>query len=230
MPNRDGFEIRTGIDESQVRNAQREFESAESRLDSALQGKKRGNTGNNSTRFVDAQRTIERSTKAVFELIDVQYPSKHAIEPISHQACNLLNAVSDTVDDIRYFEQKEGLLDNEELKRMHREEVARLLFLCDMFGDMYQVASYGIDEQNIRLQADDFIRYSDYEYAIEYALVALRISDVVIDSIATGRLPYIDPPSGSGPLEKLSRIKGRNYGVTAPRTDYDPVKEYRRKL
>lgn len=229
MPNRDEFEIRSGIDESQVRNAQREFESAESRLDSALQRERR-NTENYNTRFVDAQRTIERSTKAIFELTDVQYPSEHAIDPRSREARNLLHAVSDKVDEIRYFQQKEGLLSNEELKRMHREEVARLIFLCDMFGDMYQVASYGIDGENIRLQADDFIQFSDHEYAIEYALVALRISDVVIDSISTGRLPYVDPPSGSGPLEKLSRIKGRTYGVTLPETEYDPVKEYRREL
>lgn len=229
MPNRDGFEIRSDIDASKVRNAQREFEIAESRLDSALQVERR-NTENYNTRFVDAQRTIERSTKAVFELLDVQYPSQHAIDPTSHEARNLLHALSDEVDEIRYFEQKEGLLNNEELKRMHRKEVARLLFLCDMFGDMYQVASYGIDEQNIRLQADDFIQYSDHEYAIEYALVALRISDVVIDSIATGGLPYVDPPSGSGPLEKRSMIKGNTFAAMPSQTDYDPVKDYRREL
>lgn len=224
------FKIRNDFGRSQVRSAQREFEVAESKLDSALQGKKRNSSEMYSARFVDAQRTIERSTKAVFELMDVQYPSSHAIDPRSQNARNLLHAVSDTVGDIKYFEQKEGMMNNEELKRIHKNEIARLIFLCHMFGEMYTLASYGIDEEDIRLQAGEFIHYSEHEYAIEYALIALRISDVLIDSIATGELPYTDPPTGAGPLEGRSRITGKSYGVTLPNTDYDPVKEYRREL
>ena len=225
-----GFEVRSGFDPSQVRNAQHEFEAAESRLDSALQARKRNKTENGGMRFVDAQRTIERSTKAIFELMDVQYPNEHAIDPRDREARNLLNSVSSEVDDIVYFEEKQGFMNNEELRRFHTGEVARLIFLCDMFGDMYELASCGIDKEDIRLQADAFIQYSDYEYAIEYALAALRISDVIIDSIATGQLPYTDPPSGEGPLEGRSRIEGRFYGVTNPDHDFDPVKEYRREL
>jgi hypothetical protein len=229
---RDGnrFEIRSDFDRDRVRNAQHEFEAAESRLDSALQAKKRGRTENRGMRFVDAQRTIERSTKAVFELMNVNYPSEHAIDPRSREARNLLHSVSDAVGDIKYFEQKEDLLDNEELKQLHIGEVARLIFLCDMFGDMYELASYGIDKEDIRLSANDFIQFSDYEYAIEYALASLRISDVIIDSIATGQLPYTDPSTGAGPLEGRSRIKGDYYGVMLPKVDFDPVKEYRREL
>lgn len=230
MQEGNGFEIRSDFDRNQVRNAQHEFEAAEARLDSALQARKRDKSENSGMRFVDAQRTIERSTKAVFELMAVQYPNEHAIDPRDREARNLLNAVSSEVDDIAYFEQEQGFITNEEMKRLHTGEVARMIFLCDMFGDMYQLASYGIDKEDIRLQADTFIRYSDYEYAIEYAVVALRISDVVIDSIATGQLPYTDPPTGEGPLEGRSKIEGRFYGVTHPDHDFDPVKEYRREL
>jgi hypothetical protein len=230
MPNGNEFEVRSDFDRNQVRSAQHEFEAAESRLDSALQARLRGSRENCNMRFVDAQRTIERSTKAVFELMDVQYPTEHAIDPRSQEARNLLHAVSATVDDIRYFEQEEGITDNEELIRLHTGEVSRLLFLCYMFGSMYVLASYGIDEQDISIQANDFIQFSDYEYAIEYALTSLRISDVIIDSIATGQLPYIDPPTGSGPLEGRSYIRGEHYGVTHPNRDFDPVKGYRREL
>lgn len=222
--------MRDGIERDRVRNAQQEFEVAESRLDSALQARMRDSSENCNMRFVDAQRTIERSTKAVFELMDVHYPSEHAIDPTSQEARNLLHAVSDTVNDIEYFEQREGLMTNEQLERIHIGEAARLTFLCYMFGNMYPLAEYGIDTQDIRIPADDFIQFSDYEYAIEYALAAIRIADVLIDSVATGQLPYIDPPTGSGPLEGRSTIKGSHYGVRLPDADFDPVKEYRREL
>lgn len=230
MRNEREFEIRSDYDQGQVRNAQREFEAAESKLDSALQARMRDRSENSNMRFVDTQRSIERSTKAIFELVDVHFPSKHAIDPRSEEARNLLHAVLDTVDDIRYWEQKERIMDNKELKRVHTGEVARLLFLCYMFGNMYELASYGLERQDISVKSNDFIQFSDYEYAIEYALVALRISDVVIDTIATGQLPYTDPPTGSGPLEGRSAIKGEYYGVTHPDIDFDPVKEYRREL
>lgn len=222
--------IRDDFDENQVRRAQREFESAESRIDSTLQaGRDRGSEDDN-VGFVDAQRAIERSTKAVFELMDVNYPSEHAIDPRSQAARNLLHAISDTVDGMDHWDQKQGLLTNKQLKQLHAEEVARLTFLCYMFGNMYELASYGIDKEDIRLQANEFVQYTEYEYAVEYAFVALRIADVVIDSIATGRLPYVDPPTGSGPLEKRSSIKGRHYGVALSEQDFDPVAEYRREL
>lgn len=230
MTDRRKFEIRSDFDRSRVRSAQREFENAESRLDSALQAKNRGNDESCNSRFVDTQRTIERSTKAIFELMDVQYPSEHAIDPRSREARNLLHAVSNAVDDVRYWEQEQDLMDNRELKQLHTGEATRLIFLCYMFGNVYEIASYGIESEDIRLQADDFIQFSDYEFAIEYALVSLRVSDVIIDSIATGQLPYVDPPTGSGQLEGRSSITGRHYGVTQPGTNFDPVKEYRREL
>lgn len=230
MTDRRGFEIRSGFDNSLVCSAQHEFENAESRLDSALQASNRRNDENCNSRFVDAQRTIERSAKAIFELVDVQYPTKHAINPRSQEACNLLHAVSDIVDNIRYWEQKEGLMDNRELKQLHTGELARLIFLSHMFGNVYGLASYGIDSENMRVQADEFIQFSDYEFAIEYAITSLRISDVIIDSIATGQLPYVDPPTGSGELEGRSSITGTHYGVTLSNTNSDPVKQYRREV
>lgn len=230
MRRRGAQEVRADFDREQVRNAQREFEAAESKLDSALREAKKDRGRDHNMRFVDAQRAIERSTKAVFELLDVQYSSEHSIDPRSQDARNLLHAASATVDDIEYFEEKEGLMNSDELRQQHVEEIARLLFLCYMFGDMYELASYGIDKENIKVSGSDFMQYSEHEYAIEYALAALRISDVIIDSIATGELPYVDPPTGSGPLEARSRIRGEYYGVTLPEVDFDPVKEYRREL
>ena len=222
--------IRDDFDENRVRKAQREFESAESKIDSTLKASNNRSAKNDNMRFVDAQRAIERSTKAVFELMEVNYPSEHTIDPRSQDARNLLHAISDAVNDIEYWVQNEGIQNNDELKRMHTEEVARMLFLCYMFGDMYEIASYGIDKEDIRLQANDFIQFSEYEYAVEYALVALRISDAVIDSIATGQLPYTDPRTGSGPLEGRSAVDGRHYGVTLSGHNFDPVAEYRREL
>ncbi|MFC4357148.1 hypothetical protein ACFO0N_04190 [Halobium salinum] len=222
--------IRNDFDNSLVRKAQNEFEIAESRLDSALKstGEERGTS--HSTRFVDAQRSIERSTKAIFELMNVQYPPDHAINPKSQSGLNLLNAISAEVDSIEYFEQKRGHITQEELKRMHTGEVGRLMFLCYMYGNVYSLVSYGINEERFSLSPDDFVSYSDHECAIESALAGLRISDVIIDSIATGELPYTDPPTGTGPLEKRSKIRGDFYGVRLPETDYDPVPEYRREL
>ncbi|MDB2263757.1 hypothetical protein PM025_06300 [Halorubrum ezzemoulense] len=223
-------EVRDDFDREQVRNAQREFEAAESGIDSALRAIRRNRGGDYNMRFVDAQETIERSTKAVFELLDVQYSAEHSIDPRSQEARNLLHAVSDAAGEIEYFEQREGFISSDELRQQHVREVARLVFLCYMFGDLHSLASYGINEESITVSATDFIQYTEHEYAIEYALVALRIADVVIDSIATGELPYVDPPTGEGPLEGRSRIKGRHYGVIPSEMDFDPVKEYRREL
>ncbi|MDB2275872.1 hypothetical protein PM022_15250 [Halorubrum ezzemoulense] len=230
MRRKDTHEIRDDFDREQVRNAQREFEAAESGLNSALRKTEKDRDNDYNMRFADAQTTIERSTKAVFELLDVQYPAKHTIDPRSREGRNLLHAVSAAVDDVEYLELREGLLSRSELKRQHIGEVARLLFLCYLFGDVYGLAKYGIQEEDIRVPATDIIQFSEQEYAIEYALVALRISDVIIDSIATGELPYVDSPTGDGPLEKRSEIVGNHYGVKLPGMDFDPVNEYRREL
>lgn len=230
MRRKDTHNIRADFSQEQVRNAQREFEAAESGLNSALRRAEKDRDNDYNMRFADAQTIIERSTKAVFELLDVQYPAKHTIDPRSREGRNLLHAVSAAVDNVEYLELREGLLSRSELKRQHVGEVSRLLFLCYLFGDVYGLVKYGIQEEDIKVPATDIIQFSDHEYAIEYALVALRISDVIIDSIATGELPYVDPPSGDGPLEGRSKITGRHYGVTLPEMDFDPVKEYRREL
>lgn len=225
------MQIRSDINLSRVKNAQEEFEMAESKLDSALQYTREGETTNHAAAFVDAQRSIERSTKAIFNLMDVQSPNKHAIAPDSQEGRNLLNAISGEVTSLGFPAQVKGLATKEQVEEIHVRAVARLMFLCEMYGRMYTLASYGIDEPDFKLPANRIVEDGEYDSIVESAVTGLRISDAVIDSIATGELPQTSRPTGvEGPMERRSAIKGSNYGIGKQMSNYDPISDYRREL
>lgn len=223
--------IRSGISHELVERAHLEFQSAESKFDSAMQFRREVDNPNYAAVFVDAQRSIERSTKSIFKLMDVQHGTDHQISPESERGCNLLNSIKHEVLDINYPIQGEWGLTKQEIADIHTQEVARILFLCEMYGNMYPISDYGIDEPNFQMPANKFIKSGEEEVIIESAVTGLRIADAVIDSIATGEMPRTGRPSGpEGPMEELSGIKGTHYGVGKQMTDADPVSEYRRKL
>lgn len=223
--------VRSDIDKGRVREAQQEFEMAESKLDSALQHTRESDKPNNAADFVHGQRSIERSTKAIFRLMNVHFPNKHAIDPASQDGRHLLNAISDEVTTLNFPSQMEGHLTEDEIEELHVRAVSRLMFLCKMYGEMYTLASYGIDETDFQLSPNKLVEDGEYSVILESAVTGLRISDAIIDSIATGELPRTNRPTGKeGPMEHRSAIEGKFYGVGKRLTDYDPVSEYRRKL
>jgi hypothetical protein len=223
--------IRTDIERSQVKNAQEEFEMAESKLDSVLQYTRERDDPNHADCFVDAQRCIERTTKAIFKLMDVDHPNKHSISPESQKGRDLLNAISDEVTSLDYPQLVRGPLTERDIRDIHVRAVSRLMFLCEMYGNMYTIAYYGIDEPDIQLPPNQIVDDGEYESILESAVSALRISDAVIDSISTGELPRTRRPSGlEGPMEDRSGIKGAHYGIGKQFTEHDPVSQYRRQL
>lgn len=223
--------MRSGIDRNRVKNAQDEFEMAEAKLDSALQFTRDGDNPNHAASFVDAQRSIERSTKAIFKLMNVQHPNIHDIGPDSQPGRNLLNAISDEVISLEFTEQVEGIFTIQEVEEIHVRAVARLMFLCKMYGGMYTLAAYGIDKSDFELSPNNIVEDTEYSLIVESAVTGLRISDAVIDSIAKGELPRSHRPGGlEGAMERRSAIKGGHYGVGKQLSDYDPISDYRRKL
>lgn len=234
--------LRPDIRRERVQKAQREFEHAEDRFDSTLKYEREGSARNYAVKFVDSQRCIERSCKAIFKLMDVQYEREHAISPRSNEGTNLLNKISEIVSDLAENEPhtlpeydpsdppRIGITP-ERLEQITVNATARIMFLSEMYGNMYSLASYGIDMNNVELAPNDFIQYQEHEYAIESALSSLRIADVLIDLIATGELPRSSRPSGQeGPIESLSAIRDRHYGVGKQFNEHDPIAEYRRNL
>jgi hypothetical protein len=225
------MEIRTDIKRDRVRNAQEEFEMAESKLDSVMQYTREGDDTNHANCFVDAQRSIERSTKAIFKLMEVNYPNEHSIGPESKDGRNLLNAIADEVTDLNFFQVVQGPFTEHDIERIHVRAVARLMFLCEMYGNMYTLAYYGIEKEDFQLSPNQIVDDSEYENILESSVTALRISDAVIDSISTGELPRTRRPSElEGPMEDRSDIKGEHYGVGKHFTEYDPVSDYRREF
>lgn len=225
------MEIRTEINRDRVKNAHEEFEMAESKLDSVMQYTREGDDVNHANCFVDAQRSIERSTKSIFKLMEVNHPNDHSIGPESNEGRNLLNAVADEVTDLNFPQMVRGPFTEGDIVQIHVRAVARLMFLCEMYGNMYTLAYYGIDKEDFQLPANQIVDDGEYETILESAVTALRISDAVIDSISTGELPRTNRPSGlEGPMEDQSNIKGEHYGVGKQFTEYDPVSAYRREL
>lgn len=225
------MKIRTDINRDRVKNAHEEFEMAESKLDSAMQYTREGDEINHADCFVDAQRSIERSTKSIFKLMEVNHPNDHGIDPKSKQGRNLLNAVADEVVDIDFPQMVRETLTERDIEEIHVRAVARLMFLCEMYGNMYTLAYYGIEEEDFRLPGNQIVDDTEYEASLESAVTALRISDAVIDSISTGELPRANRPTGlEGPMEDRSNIKGEHYGVGKQFTEFDPVSVYRRNL
>lgn len=225
------MKVRSDFERKQVKKAQAEFEMAESKLDSALQYTREGDDENYAANFVDAQRCIERSTKSIFKLLDVNHPNDHSINPASQDGRNLLNAVKSEVDGIEYPIEEKGFLSTQEITESHVDAVSRLMFLCNMYGEMYTLASYGIDMPDIEVSQDRIIANAEYEFITESAVSALRIADVIIDSISTGELRQSNRPEGlEGPMEQRSQIKGTMYGVGKTFTKYDPIADYRRNL
>jgi len=223
--------IRSGIRRERVKNAQEEFDRAESKLDSVMQYTRERDDPNHADWFVDAQRSVERSTKAIFKLMQVNHPREHDIGPTSEEGRNLLNAVADEVTSLDFPRMVRGPFTESDIERIHTRAVARLLFLCEMYGNMYVVASYGIDEPDFQMPSNQIVGDREYESILESAETALRISDAVIDSISTGELPTTRRPTGTeGPMEDRSGIKAKYYGVGKRFTDFDPVSEYRREL
>lgn len=225
------MQIRADINRIRVKNAHEEFEMAESKLDSAMQYTREGDETNHADCFVDAQRSIEKSTKSIFKLMEVNHPRDHSIGPGSNAGKNLLNAVADEVTDLDFPQMVRGPFTEHDIERIHVRAVARLMFLCKMYGDMYTLAYYGIDDQDFQLPPNQIVDDGEYASILDSAVTALRISDAVIDSISTGELPWTNRPTGpEGPMEDRSNIKTGHYGVGKNFTDYDPVSPYRRKL
>lgn len=96
---------------------------------------------------------------------------------------------------------------------------------------MYTLASSGIDEVDFQLSPNKSVEDGEYAVMLESAVTGLRISDAVVDSIATGELPRTNKPTGKeGPMEWRSTIEGKFYGVGKRLSEYGPVSEYRGEL
>jgi hypothetical protein len=84
--------------------------------------------------------------------MEVNHPADHDISPESDEGRNLLNAVADEVTDLGFPELVEEPFTERDVEQIHVRSVARLMFLCEMYGNMYEIASYGVDKMILNCQ------------------------------------------------------------------------------
>lgn len=112
--------------------------------------------------FTHCQRAMEHATKAVFLLLGVAVPSTHFIEMDSEPATNLLNA------------------SEAELGEEYTEEIARLLFINQLYGSSYPVSEYGIETSQRTIESNDFLDQMEADQAYNHMVEVFEISTKVI--------------------------------------------------
>lgn len=146
-----------------VQEARKKLQTAKRRFDSAGGGYGRRDPEKGANYypgeyFTHSQRAIEHATKAVFLLLGVEVPSDHFIEMDSSSAENLLNT------------------SEAELSDDYTEQIARLLFINQLYGSSYPTAEYGIETSQRTIEANSFLDRMEADQAYNHAneIIALR--------------------------------------------------------
>lgn len=108
------------------------------------------------TFFTHSQRAIEHATKALFLLLGVDVPHEHFIEIDSADAEDLLNA-------------SEG-----ELEPRFTEQIARMLFINQLYGSSYPTSEYGIQTAQKTIEANTFLERMEADHAYDHADEVIR--------------------------------------------------------
>jgi HEPN domain-containing protein len=139
------------VTESQVDEAERKMRTAERRFENAgdsLGAEVKRYPGSVLT---SCQRCIEHSAKAIFLLMGVTIPEDHAIDLDGENTRQLLNAVYSNFDE------------------EYTKKAARLVFLSQVWGNVYPASEYGIQVDQISLEADDLLDRMEADQAYNHA-------------------------------------------------------------
>jgi len=154
-------------DSDQFKYAENLIRKAEDSLSEAKEGLKRY-APSYSNIIANCQNAIELSAKAIFKLMDLEFPKYHQL----------------------LFEQKkEGKEIRESVKKLfqsnfpkyfaYKEELPRVVFLTYFWGQFYAIAKYGIDELN--LSPDELFKKEDAELAVNHAELCVRVANNLLD-------------------------------------------------
>lgn len=155
------------IQPDDVQEARAKLETAERRFDSAGSGYGRRDPQNGANHypgeyFTHSQRVIEHATKAVFLLLGVEVPSDHFIEMDSSPVSNLLNA------------------SESELGDENTEQVARLLFINQLYGSSYPTGEYGVTTSQRTIEAKSFLDRMEADQAYNHADEAIDLCENIL--------------------------------------------------
>lgn len=155
------------IEPDDVREARTRLETARQRFDSAGSGYGRRDPERSANNypgeyFTHSQRAIEHATKAIFLLLSVQAPSDHFIEMDSSPARDLLNA------------------SEANLSEDYTEQIARLLFINQLYGSSYPTSEYGVETSQRTIDANDFLDHMECDQAYNHADEVIQVCEGII--------------------------------------------------
>ena len=120
--------------------------------------------------FTHSQRAIEHATKALFLLLEVNVPQEHFIEMDSGDAEDLLNA------------------SEAELEPRFTEQIARILFINQLYGSSYPTSEYGIETSQRTIEANSFLNRMEADHAYDHADEVIRGSRHIISYVEVNHL------------------------------------------
>ena len=149
-------------DSDQFKYAENLIKKADDLLSQSKEALKRYTSYSNI--IANCQSAIELSTKAIFNLMGLEFPKSHQL----------------------LFEQKkEGKEIREDVKKLlqsnfpknftYKKELPRVIFLTYFWGQFYTIAKYGIDELNI--PPDELFKREDAELAVNHAELCVRVAN-----------------------------------------------------
>lgn len=155
------------IQPDNVQESREKLETARQRFDSAGAGYGRRDPERNANQFpgeyfTHSQRTIEHATKAVFLLLGVEVPSDHFIEMDSNSARDLLNA------------------SEAKLSEDYTDQIARLLFINQLYGSSYPTSEYGVETSQRTIEANQFLNHMEADQAYNHADEVIELCETII--------------------------------------------------
>lgn len=150
--------IESQIDEAEnkMRTAERHFEQAGDSLGAEVKRFP-------GTVLTSCQRCIEHSPKSVFLLMGVRIPEQHAIDLDGERTRQLLNSIY-------------GNFDEEYTKK-----AARLVFLSQVWGNVYPASEYGVQVDQVALEANDLLDHMEADQAYNHADEATTLARQLIN-------------------------------------------------
>ena len=116
--------------------------------------------------IAECQAAIELSTKAVFKLMELDFPRKHQL-------------LFRREEEGKIYEETKKLL-NKEFPRYfaYKDDVPRMVFLTYFWSEFYTLAKYGIEELN--LSPDRLFKEEDARLALKHAELCVDIADSLL--------------------------------------------------
>lgn len=137
------------ITENSINRAEDRLRDAKTRLNEAKSALEQDYISNPSKIVLKAQRSIELSAKAAYDLVDIEPPTEHQIPYDDRHG---------------QTEKAEHIIENE-LSELMLQKFVRLVMLTRIWGATYPQTEYGQD----RVSPDDIFAEDDAERACEYA-------------------------------------------------------------